>query len=78
MSVFTKEKLAERYSVTQRTIESWVAHGAIPAPVHVGRRCYWHEAALAQWETRLFGLANTPTQPTKVRQGRRRAVPTKD
>ncbi|MGC8504664.1 MAG: helix-turn-helix transcriptional regulator [Acidithiobacillus sp.] len=65
--IFTKEKIAERYGVTSRTIESWVAHGELPAPVHIGRRCYWHEAALTRWESHRFCI---DVQPSATRPKR--------
>jgi predicted DNA-binding transcriptional regulator AlpA len=40
----TKESAASILSVSQRTIDNWIANGTMPQPLQIasGRRVYWH------------------------------------
>lgn len=45
----TKEDVAKVFDVTPRTIENWVEHEDLPAPVRIGNRVYWHPEEFNAW-----------------------------
>lgn len=51
--MLTKQDLALRYSVTERTIERWAALGVLPAPDFRFRRTLrWSALKIFHWEKR--------------------------
>jgi len=44
--LLTKRLLAQRYSVTLRSIERWAELGILPPPQKINSRCYWDEAEI--------------------------------
>ena len=42
-----------RYSVTNRTIDRWLARGILPPPIRINGVRYWREKELAQREREL-------------------------
>ena len=61
---FSKRELAERLSVTVRTIDAWVQAGRLPAPVKLGdkpqSRVRWDADELGDLDTRLRGFGRQP------------------
>ena len=58
--------VAERYSVSTRTVERWAADPRLrfPKPLIIRRLKYWLEAELTQWERdRAAGVASGSTGP---------------
>lgn len=51
----TKENAAQILSVSVRTIDHYVRDGRMPAPVHLGRRAYWHPDVFYAWLHRALG-----------------------
>jgi len=50
----TKEHAAEVLSISVRGLEKWIAEGAMPAPVAIEGRRYWHPTVFYGWlEKRL-------------------------
>jgi len=49
-----KATLCERLNISPRTVENMVAAGAFPPPVRVGKRVYWSEIAVRNWQRRMF------------------------
>ena len=47
----TKESAALILSVSQRTIDNWIADGTMPHPLRIGsgRRVYWHPDEFYNW-----------------------------
>lgn len=45
----TKENAAQILAVSVRTIDYYVRDGRMPAPVHLGRRAYWHPDVFFAW-----------------------------
>ena len=50
MKMLTKQLVAARYSVTERTIDRWAESGFLPSPMRINTRCYWDEAEIEQRE----------------------------
>ena len=48
--MLTKKLLAQRYSVTDRTIDRWLKDGILPTPSRINHRCYWDESEIEQRE----------------------------
>jgi predicted DNA-binding transcriptional regulator AlpA len=49
----TKAQLAERWSVTTRTIENMMCRGDIPAPIRMGYKTVrWDLADIEKWEAK--------------------------
>ena len=46
----TARLLCERYSVTDRTIDRWVASGILPQPMRINRVRYWDETDIEEME----------------------------
>lgn len=55
----TKQQLADRLSVTPRTIDNWCRSGFLPSPVKLGAemqsRVRWASEAIESFEQRLRG-----------------------
>lgn len=45
----TKEQARALLRVSIRTLDYWVQLGELPAPVKIGRRCYWHPDVFYPW-----------------------------
>jgi predicted DNA-binding transcriptional regulator AlpA len=52
-------KVWERYDVTDRTIDRWIADPAMgfPQPITINKRRYFSESELTAWERRRAGRA---------------------
>ncbi|MGE8166015.1 helix-turn-helix transcriptional regulator [Paraburkholderia sp. NPDC080076] len=48
-SPITKEQAAQILAVSVRTIDYYVRDGRMPAPIHLGRRAYWHPDLFFAW-----------------------------
>jgi len=74
-STFTIREVAERYSVTARTVAAWIASGELHA-LNVGRRLLSKKPRFRVTQAALdsFELSRTPT-PARV-AGRRKKQPT--
>jgi DNA-binding transcriptional MerR regulator len=46
----TTRALQERYSVTDRTIDRWLAAGILPPPMRINGRKYWDEKEIEERE----------------------------
>lgn len=55
--LLTKTDVAALLRCSIRTVEYLVKAGQIPAPIHIGRRPYWHDDLIQSWLGRRFGLA---------------------
>ncbi|AUN96330.1 DNA-binding protein [Pseudazoarcus pumilus] len=49
-----KATLCERLNISARTVENMVSAGTFPPPVRVGKRVYWSEIAVRNWQRRMF------------------------
>jgi hypothetical protein len=58
-------KVAERYSVTTRSIERWKKNPELrfPKPIGINKRWYWELSDLETWER---ARAASPTRKTKA------------
>ncbi|MFX1734998.1 hypothetical protein PXJ20_00010 [Paraburkholderia sp. A1RI_3L] len=52
----TKENAAHILSVSVRTVDHYVQDGRMPAPVHLGRRAYWHPDVFYGWLHQALGI----------------------
>jgi len=56
----TKNQVAERFSVTNRTVDNWCRSGFLPPPVKLGdsmqSRVRWTAEAIERLEQRLLGV----------------------
>lgn len=51
--LLTKQDLAQRYQVSERTIEIWVRAGHFPRPLYLHRRApRWQWRLVRVWENR--------------------------
>ena len=52
-------KVWERYDVTDRTVDRWIADPAMgfPQPITINKRRYFSESELTAWERRRAGRA---------------------
>lgn len=46
----TKRPVAERYSITPRTVDRWTEEGILPAPIQIKNRRYWDQAEIEKRE----------------------------
>jgi excisionase family DNA binding protein len=69
MQMMTKQDVAQRLMVSERTLESLVSQGQLPAPIRLGKRALWATEAIDTFIKRTLErqLAFTP------RNTRRRA-----
>jgi predicted site-specific integrase-resolvase len=58
--MLTKKQMAERYQVTNRTVERWTADKILPAPTIINKRWYFNEADIEQRERERMGAAQQP------------------
>ncbi|MEX3944353.1 helix-turn-helix transcriptional regulator [Paraburkholderia sp. BR10937] len=65
----TKESAAQILSVSVRTIDHYVADGRMPAPVHLGRRAYWHPDAFYGWLHRALGALGADESKEEAQRG---------
>jgi predicted DNA-binding transcriptional regulator AlpA len=60
-SYVTKREIAEKFCVTTRTVDDWVARGRLAPPIKFGStvqaRVRWPAAAVAKLEADLRGAA---------------------
>ncbi|WP_250473101.1 helix-turn-helix domain-containing protein [Caballeronia sp. GAFFF1] len=61
----TKENAAQILSVSVRTIDHYVQDGRMPAPVHLGRRAYWHPEVFYAWLHRALGAPDAVSDAPK-------------
>ncbi|PZR48483.1 helix-turn-helix transcriptional regulator [Paraburkholderia fungorum] len=54
MQTLDKAAVCERLNISERTLEGWVRDGRFPAPVRLGKRCYWADEAVQKWHAALF------------------------
>ena len=47
--------VCKRYSVTDRTIDRWLASGILPEPVRINGLRYWRESDLVERERSRMG-----------------------
>lgn len=67
----TREAAAGKLSITVRTLESWYADGAMPQPVSIGRRLYWHPAIFYGWlDAKLNGTGSESSEHAPPPQSR--------
>ncbi|WP_180978134.1 MULTISPECIES: helix-turn-helix transcriptional regulator [Burkholderia] len=60
--LLTKHDVAALLRCSIRTIENLVKEGQIPAPIHIGRRPYWHADLIQKWLGQRFGLVVASTE----------------
>jgi predicted DNA-binding transcriptional regulator AlpA len=54
---FRKSQVAERYSVSPRSVDRWARDGRLPKPHYRGRLPLWRESELEQLERRAVVTA---------------------
>jgi DNA-binding transcriptional MerR regulator len=52
----TKRMVAERYGVSQRTVDRWTITKVLPTPVVINKRPYYDEAEIEQRERTRMAL----------------------
>ena len=60
----TKRLVADRHSVSTKTVERWVETGILPKPEIINGRWYFDEADIEQRERERMGAANQPETNT--------------
>jgi predicted site-specific integrase-resolvase len=56
----TKRLVAERYSITERTVDRWTEAGILPAPDRINTRCYWDLGEIEKRERERMSAARQP------------------
>jgi DNA-binding transcriptional MerR regulator len=56
----TKRMVAERYSVSERTIDRWTEAGILPQPDRINKRPYYDEDGIEQRERERMSAARYP------------------
>ena len=66
----TRKQVAERYSVTERTISRWIEDTALefPAPMLVNGRLFFDDDGLTEWERRRARKVAASTRSTSERE----------
>jgi predicted DNA-binding transcriptional regulator AlpA len=64
MKMLTKQLVAARYSVTERTIDRWAESGVLPMPMRINARCYWDESEIEKRERDRMAAAQQPASTT--------------
>lgn len=68
-----KEEVADLFGVTPRTIENWIEHEGLPAPVQIGNRVFWHPDVFYEWlDQRLRKAPAKPADDALVDAPRKR------
>jgi excisionase family DNA binding protein len=66
--LLSKQDVAGLFGVTPRTIEKWIASGALPRPRHMGRNPYWERESFHEWIRQEFRpVATAPAKPGRPR-----------
>jgi len=55
-TLFNKDAVCQRLSISKRTLEMMVDAGTFPPSVRLGRYVYWSEVAVSKWQRRLFAI----------------------
>ena len=56
------DEVAQRYSVTTRTVQRWVVQGKFPQPLRVGGATRWPLQTLVAWESQQVQASGKDTQ----------------
>lgn len=56
----TTRMLRERYNVTDRTVDRWVATGILPEPMRINKARYWDEDEIEQRDRARIAAGKTP------------------
>lgn len=59
----TKKRACELLQVSLRTLDYFIEQGAMPAPAHIGRHCYWHPEVFFGWLASRLGAPDADTSP---------------
>lgn len=59
-NLLTSKAVAERYSVSIRTIERWTEDGILPEPMRINKIRYWDEMEIEQRERQRLAHRNAP------------------
>ena len=60
MKRISKRLVAQRYSVTPRTIDRWAAEGILPEPIKIKNRRYWDLREIEQAEIERMAAQQQP------------------
>ena len=52
--LIAKTALCEQLGISHRGIEYMVKRGEFPPPVRIGKQAYWSEAAVINWQRKMF------------------------
>lgn len=65
-TLYNKDTVCKRLSISPRTLENMVKQGDFPPPVRVGKYVYWSELAVSKWRQRFFSAQESwkPKEPT--------------
>jgi|GEM_PF-6375187 len=74
MKLCTKDEVAHQLKSSKRTIDNWVASGAMPKPIHIGRRALWAQEIIDLWLAEK-AASQFVQNPPPVRRGRPRKYP---
>jgi predicted DNA-binding transcriptional regulator AlpA len=53
--------VCERYGITDRTVDRWVAADILPAPMYINKRRYWDEAEIERRERERMSARQEPS-----------------
>lgn len=62
LSLLDKATVCERLNIAPRTLEYMVVRGEFPPAVRIGKRVYWSDTAVLNWQRRTF-MAQESWQP---------------
>ena len=68
--LLNKQRLAEIFSVTPRSIGKWMAQGILPQPRHMGKFPFWERESFMKWLREEFRVG--AQSEGVVRKGRPR------
>lgn len=63
-TLLCKAKLCDKLQVSERTLENMVKAGDFPPPVRVGKRVYWSEISVQNWQQKLFAAQESWKLPS--------------
>ena len=47
-TLLTRDEMKSQFGLSKNTLYAMVAHGQLPAPLHVGRYAYWVKSSVVQ------------------------------
>lgn len=56
MEVLNKQQVVAQFTISERTLETWVKDGKFPKPARIGKHAYWSKDAVDRWKAMAFAF----------------------